>query len=373
MKIAQVCHVFLPHMGGLEFFVDRLNKSLKEKEINSKIITTDMNTPKEGRIPDVEYNRVNFSYMRNPFSYELIKHFMNNSYELIQLHSIWFIPSFEALLFRKNAKIVTIVHGVYPDNSTLYQKIMLNIYKPIAKYILSKSDSILVQSISEKEKLLKIFNVKEKKVEIIYNGIILEKNKRKIKNMEKILLFTGRIISDKNPDILIKAGGILNKKGYNFKIKYIGPIEEEFKKELLNLAESNGIKEKVIFIPNIPPEKRDSLMKEYASSFIAIAIGSWEGMPNRLMEAMQFGVPCIAYGSGGTAELIKHMENGILINKLDDKELAGKIEILFNDKNLYKRLGKEAKKTVENKFDWKNSFNIIYDNYKKVLKEQDEN
>jgi len=229
MKVAQVCHVYLPHLGGLEYFVDRLHESLKKKGVISEIVTTDMKTPLEGRKSNAIYYKSLISYMGNPFSLALMNHFKKNRYDLIILHQIWFIPSFEALSFKKNAKTITVVHGVYPDKATKKQKFLLWLYKPIAKYVLKKSDHIIVQSNSEKDKLLKIFKINKNKVNVIYNGTVLEKNREKIESKERVILFTGRIIPDKNPDLLIKAGVLLSNKKYDFKIKFIGNIKRKLR------------------------------------------------------------------------------------------------------------------------------------------------
>ncbi len=370
IRIAQVCHVFLPHMGGIESETERLHQSLKKEDINTRIITSDLKTPLENRKDYAEYNKTLFSFMNNPFAPGIIKHFIKNEYDIIQVYSAWFLPSFFVTFLRKKARIVTIFPGVYPNKATKKQLFFLRLYKPLAQYVLNKSSKILVQSNSEKEKVLDIFNINPNKVDIMYNGILLEKKIKKINNKEKIILFTGRIIPDKNPDILIKAESILNNQNYKFKIKFIGTIDDNYKKELIELANKLGINKKITFIQNIPLEKRKDLMKEYAESFTCVAVGSWEGVPNRLTEAMQFGIPCVAYNSGGTAELIKDMETGLLINKLDEKELAEKIKVLYNDKNLYKKLGKNAKKIVRDKFNWDKSFDIIYKTYQKVLENE---
>jgi glycosyltransferase involved in cell wall biosynthesis len=322
-----------------------------------------MKTPLSGRKKYTKYTRSWFSFMGNPFAPGIATHFVKNKYDLIQLHQIWFLPSLFATLFSKGTKKVVIIHGVYPDKATFFQKFFINLYKPFAQYVINNSEAVMVQSNSEKEKLLKHFRVHKNKILVIYNGITLENNRKKIKNEENTILFTGRTIPDKNPDLVIKAGKILSDKNLKFKIKFIGTIEENYKEELLQLANNLGIKDKIIFIPNIPKERRADLMKEYASAFTCVAVGSWEGLPNRLMEAMQFGVPCIAYASGGTPELIQDKKTGLLIKDLDERELAKKIELLMKNKKLYESIGKNGKKMVETKFNWDNTFEKIWGTY----------
>lgn len=359
VTLAQICHVFLPHMGGTELIADRTYTKLKENGIDSVILATDHGSSMKGRKEYAFYAKTTFSFMGNPFSIEMMNFLRKNSYDIIQIQSLWFFSSFMAILFRKDAKVITTVHGVFPDNLTPVQSFFLNLYKPFVAYVLNQSDEIIVQTESEREKIYKIFHLKNKKVHIIPYGIELESDRSRIPQEIKTLLFTGRIIPDKNPELLIKAGSILNDKGFDFTIKFIGPVEETYKQDLVKLSKILKIPEKVIFLPNIPQEERKLLMEEYAKSFIFISIGSWEGLPNRIMEAMQFGVPCVTYDSGGTGELVIEGKTGFLIKKLDETELEEKIEILFRNRDLYETIGKNARLHIEKNFNWNNNFKEI--------------
>ena len=59
-----------------------------------------------------------------------------------------------------------------------------------------------------------------------------------------------------------------------------------------------------------------------------------EGLPMVLLEAMSYGLPCIAYHTdSGTDDIIKDNKNGYIINNRNEKEYINKI-------------GKEAKSTA---------------------------
>ena len=201
------------------------------------------------------------------------------------------------------------------------------------------------------------------------NGIIAGTYSEK--KRENILLFTGRIIPDKNPDVLIKAVSILEQKYINYKILFIGPIEEEYKVELINLAKSCGLNNELSFIGpfNASDEhEKEILMDYYSKAKIFISLGSWEGQPTRLMEAMQFKTPVIAYASGGTEDLIIDQINGLIINKLDHILLKNKIEMLLSNEELAKKLGDAAQKAIIKDYNWNDSFEKIYTLYRKLIK-----
>ena len=98
----------------------------------------------------------------------------------------------------------------------------------------------------------------------------------------------------------------------------------------------------------------------YKKSAVFTSLGSWEGLPTRLMEAMQFEVPCITFSADGRSELIQDGKNGFIINKLEEKLLAEKLIILLKNKRFAEKLGKNARQTIIDRFNWKNIFKEIW-------------
>lgn len=71
-----------------------------------------------------------------------------------------------------------------------------------------------------------------------------------------------------------------------------------------------------------------NLMNIYAQEpfHLFINVSSSEGLPVSIMEAMSFGIPCIATAVGGTAEIVRPGLTGVLLQPdFDPQELAGHI------------------------------------------------
>ena len=63
-----------------------------------------------------------------------------------------------------------------------------------------------------------------------------------------------------------------------------------------------------------------------------------------LVEAMAYGIPCLAYTSAeGANDLITNDYNGYLIENRDKDEMIEKIEYIMNNDNKRKELGKNAR------------------------------
>ncbi|MUM77539.1 glycosyltransferase [Pseudodesulfovibrio sp. F-1] len=73
----------------------------------------------------------------------------------------------------------------------------------------------------------------------------------------------------------------------------------------------------------------------------------FEGCPNALLEAQAHGLPSIGYrGCGGTNEIIRHDENGLLFDILQPASLAASLRTLMNDSDLRERMGRAAKQNA---------------------------
>ena len=67
-----------------------------------------------------------------------------------------------------------------------------------------------------------------------------------------------------------------------------------------------------------------------------------------LLEAMQYGLPCIAYKTeSGVSDIIFNNKNGFIIYNRDEKEYVNKLNYLLCDVNTVKKFSKNAIKTAD--------------------------
>lgn len=79
-----------------------------------------------------------------------------------------------------------------------------------------------------------------------------------------------------------------------------------------------------------------------------------DGLPIALLEAMAMAKPIVATPVAGIPEAIRDGENGILVPP-EPAEIAGMIDYLIENPDLARRLGENAKRTVEERFTWQKS------------------
>ena len=211
------------------------------------------------------------------------------------------------------------------------------IVKFLIKPTYSKADKVLTNSkVLSSE--LKQFNLKS---DIVYSGSIdrLSKPKKYKKKSFFNIIAVGRLSSQKDYFTLLKAIRFIKEK--NFKIKIFG--EGELKKNLFSFIKNNNLQK---FVRLIGHEKnRDKIFKN-ADLLVHTAV--FEGLPNSIVEALNYGVPVIAANSyGGTREVLCHGKFGQLFQTHNSKDLAKKINNFMLKPSILEKKVKKSKNFIK--------------------------
>ena len=176
MKIGQICHIYLPHIGGVENYVYRLTKSIEHLGHNVNIYTTDLSIQNTNeREENTKYCKTNFVILRNPISREFAKKIKSSNEDIYHLHSPWYITSFTASrILRKKPKVMT-VHSAEIVIKDVKSLILNKMYYPFAKNVLKDMDVLMVQGQIEKKRLMSHFDLLPERIKIVPNGIEINK------------------------------------------------------------------------------------------------------------------------------------------------------------------------------------------------------
>lgn len=214
-------------------------------------------------------------------------------------------------------------HMYYWQQDILFKEYLSNFYKYI---VLTDLD---------KESMEKNFRIK---CDRIYNPLSF-KSIEKSKCDEKVILFVGRLHKkQKGIDLLIEAFNKIYKEcdGWILKIVGDGPDKDEIAAMIKDLHLEN----RVILEPFTSDVK-----KYYLNSSIFVSSSRWEGFGLVITEAMECGLPVVAFGNSGPKEIInENGKNGFIVKCEDVDELADKIKLLINDVDLRKKIAQESMK-----------------------------
>ena len=229
--------------------------------------------------------------------------------------------------------------------------------KFIEKRIFNLSEKIVANSEAVKNYLINE-GVNAKKINVIYNGLDLERLEPQmtdraeilaelnLPNDEKIKFVT--LVANlrhavKNQPMFLRAAEKVIKKFPEAHFVLAG--EGELKNELENLAKELKIENNTHFIG------RCTKIPELLSvSYVCVLTSFNEGFSNSILEYMAAGKPVVATNVGGASEAIIENETGFLIESDDDEALVNRLVELINDEEKAFRFGVKGSEIVGKKF-----------------------
>lgn len=189
------------------------------------------------------------------------------------------------------------------------------------------------------KKFLKKSNEKTKV--ILLPNMIGESNCNISNLNNKNIISVGRLEEGKKIDELITIFNKLNLK--NSKLYIIGSGSKE--KELKALVENLNITNKVEFLGYLDSKQQEEY---YLKSSVFAMTSTTEGLPMVLLEAMQHGLPCIAYETdSGVNDIIKNNKNGFVIKNRNQNKYIKNLNMILSNKKLKNNMKKESLNIIE--------------------------
>lgn len=254
--------------------------------------------------------------------------------EIIHLHSskAGFLGRFAAN--GKKIKMLYNPHGfsfLMQDSSELKRKI----YWIIEKLGALRKCTIVGCSQGEYEEALKL----SKNAICINNGINVEKLQEETKDfetkeidLENLKICTsGRIGYQKNPEFFNEIAENLP----NIQFTWIGDGDLREKLTSENVIVTGW-------------KTRKEVLELVNENDIFILTSLWEGLPISLLEAMYLEKPCLVTNCIGNKDVIRHGENGFIIDEKNYKSIIGNV-----NKRKFEEVSKKAKEDILKEFNIK--------------------
>lgn len=205
----------------------------------------------------------------------------------------------------------------------------------LEKSYYKKFNDLVFVSNSAKEGFIKIFGDNFPKMHVKYNPIIapdvIRKSKEEISDIvkptdKKLLVTSGRLVSQKGFDNLLEACNKLNKDGLKYELWILGEgwgrasLEELIEKHKLYNVKLLGYK--------------DNPHKYIKEGDLFVCSSRNEGFSLVIAEAMILGLPIISTNCSGPNELLNFGEYGFMVENNEDALYEGLKEILKDKKRL---------------------------------------
>lgn len=167
---------------------------------------------------------------------------------------------------------------------------------------------------------------------VIYIPNVLDSMPKAQSKLDKNnVISIGRFSKEKDFVTLLKVFKEVKKSNASVNLYLIGDGDE--KENIKQFIKANNL-EKSVIMPGFLDQKK--IEKYMLNSKIYVMTSITESFGLVLIEAMSYGLPCIAFDSAsGARELIKNDKNGYLVSNRNIKKMADKIVELMNCKNIY--------------------------------------
>jgi len=373
MRVLMVISQFYPIIGGAENQAQLLSKKLIEKGVRLDLITGwwKFGTPRKEMINGIRVfrsfcgwgmfgiknNRVirmlgGITYVISLGVY-LFLH--GRKYDLIHVHQFLY-PAFVSVfigkrMFKKPVLVKSASSGTTSDIELL-KRLPLGYFQ--FRFLLKELDFLVAVSRATGKDYKKI-GYSESRISYIPNGVeIPVQGKISYNQVFQIITIT-RLSQEKGVDVLLKAWAEVLRAENGVKLLIVGYGSLE--SHLRRLSLSIGIAESVDFVGMV----QDAFNYLKGSDLFVLPSRS-EGMSNALLEAMSYGIPCIATNVGGNDELLGGesaeisqggyavVKNGLLVNPDDAVGLSKAIFYFIRNKRAREEMGREARKFIQENY-----------------------
>lgn len=227
--------------------------------------------------------------------------------------------------------------------------------------MLHRARRIIAVSNFTKWELTSYYKIPAGKIEVIHNGVDTRKfqpakDKRRVKHElgfkpdDPAIVSVGRLYARKGLFTLIESISPVIKQFPRAKFVISGKGQSDEMHKLIAHAQRLGVKDSIIFTGYTPDKE---LPKLYQAADIFAFSTFYEHHPFAVLEAMATGLPVVTTQVGGIPETIQNSKNGYLTEPSNPTQFSDKILHLLEHPAEAKEMGKSARKTILEQYDWR--------------------
>ena len=368
MRIGIFTDTYPPFINGVSTSIVMLKKALEKQGHTVYIVTVNNENMKYKyeedekviRIPGIPVGIYDYR-LTGIYPVKIVNKIRKWHLDVIHSQTEFGVGTFARIIAKQfHIPLVHTYHTMYEDYVHYITKgYFVGTSKKIVEYLtLFYCDKTISELIVPTEKTKELFKEKYKvnrNVYVIPTGIEIEKfyleNNKNLNILEKrnslgiakddfVILFVGRIGTEKNIDLLLNGMEKLIKLSKKIKLLIIGdgPDMGYYKEYVYK----RKLGKNVIFAGKVP---WDSISEYYliADIFATASVTETQGLT--VIEAMAAGLPVVCINDESFTGTIMNNVDGIIFNNLE--EYIEAITKLYQDRELLKNLGKKARIDAE--------------------------
>lgn len=342
MKVLQCGKFYPPHLGGIETVTQNIAEWLNGAGIRCDVLCTNHKNE------SITEDRQNYTIYRSAslglissvaLSFPYLKKLtsLQSAYDILHIHLPNPLANLAMMFVRPKVKVVLHWHS-----DIIRQKKLLKLYDPLQERFLKRADAIIATSPQYAEGSPYLLRYKQKVTSIPLainpDTLIVDPQKvqriRKTFEGRKIVFSLGRLIYYKGFEYLIEASQYLDD-SYVVLIGGEGELEHALKRQIKKAKLEN----KVFLLGRIPHADLGSYY-EACDLFCMSSTEKSEAFGIVQIEAMSRGKPIVAtrIPGSGVDWVNQHGETGLNVLPTDAEALAGAIQQIFKNPELYEKM-----------------------------------
>ena len=275
------------------------------------------------------------------------------------IHAHWAIPTGPAAVHaarRLKLPSVITMHGgdVYVNPEQGYDFPTRWYVRPALRWTLRHAGALTAITEDCRQHALRA-GAPDRSVHLVFNGTDLRR-------FSPVASGNGAVDPRFGPHMIFACRQLFPRKGIRFLIEAAAQLAPRFpdlkvviagdgfeRPELLRLAETLGISDRVTFLGWVP---NTELPPYYRAAAVSVIPSLEEGFGIPAAEAMGCQTPVVASDAGGLPEVVEHGVTGLIVPRGDSTALAGAIGALLADPLKRKQMGRAGRERALRLFDW---------------------
>lgn len=359
-------------VGGLGVHVTELAAALQRIGNEVHVFTRIGNNQKVYEIIDgVHYHRCPFAWDTNNFVWEMdnmcksmVYYFFEaekefGNFDVIHGHDWHVVNALDEIKKARGMRTVFTLHSTQygREGNYLSEGIPRDI-RNLEWFGTYVADRVIVCSNVMKYEIGWLYTTPEWKIRVIPNGINPNYFKLEVDPWQDVkrwygidvydplVMFLGRITYHKGPDLLLRAIPEILRDYPNAKFMFVG--DGDMKSWLENITSELGISHATRFTGYVSDLDKEKFLK--ASDCVVIPSRN-EPFGIVALEAWACERPIIVTNGTGAAEIVEHEINGLKVFH-SPESIAWGVKYLFSSFERARMMGRNGRKTVEEKFSW---------------------
>jgi glycosyltransferase involved in cell wall biosynthesis len=221
----------------------------------------------------------------------------------------------------------------------------------LERFSVERADGLMACSASVAKLAERHYGVPAETIDVVHCGVdtaVFHPANRPTAIERPTILFVGAIVENKGAKVLVEAALRLLKKYPNLLLRMIGKGGPDLMEQIEAMIQAANARDNVEFLGFVALEK---LPDYYRSAHLFCSpAAEFEGFGQVSLEAMACECPVIASTAGGGGEAVIDGETGLLVEPNDVAGTAAAMDRLLGDADLRRRLGRQARRRVEDYF-----------------------